>query len=190
MTVCSALSQLMPLLILLYCLAIIDFGCCGIRTAQGRSALLNKFQYFKDAVISAVILGHAVLIVPMVALLLLLERSTHVPRLVEHLEQASRGMFVVYIPFTAVFFVGMLLRAVPVLDCKSLSSLVLLGPLTFFRPLVAICGIAAAMAFSPHMEVFALGGLAVALMLSFELLLEWLHDRKHVQKLAKTVRAT
>lgn len=163
---------------ILYVLAVLDFGCCGFRTASGRSALLNKYNYFKNAVFTAILLGHLFLVVPMGALFFLLESAADKPQVVSDLEQAMQGMLCVYIPYTLLFLLAMSIRTIPLVDCKSLTSILLLGPLTFVRPMVAVIGIATAMTFSQHAEVFILGALAVFFVLAFELFMEYLHERR------------
>lgn len=169
---------------ILYLLALVDFACTGIRTAAGRSSLLDKYDYYNQAIKTAVFLGHIVLIIPFAALMLVLEATTQKELVIQHLQQASNGMFAVYIPYALVYCLALLLRAVPLVDFKSCTSILLLGPMTFFRPAVAILGILMAVLVSPHAEVFALAGLAVTLMLLFEFLLEWLQDRKLTRRIA------
>jgi hypothetical protein len=174
-------------LLILYVLAILDFGCSGLRTASGRSALLNKYKYFRDSIIHGILLGHILLILPVVALLLLLQQSQQQPQVIQNLERAMQGMFWVYIPYTMLFMFAMCVRWIPHVDFKSATSILILGPLTFIRPMVAIIGIAVAIFFSPHAELFALGTLAVFCMLSFEFFLDRLHNRRFCQKITSTL---
>jgi hypothetical protein len=154
---------------LLYLLATIDAACAGFRDATGRSGLIRKRAYYKGALLRGALAGQAAVLVALVAAGILLAASDDRGRDLADLEHAGDRLLLVFLPYTIVILLGLLLRqAMPIVDVRSTLSSVIFGPLTLARPFVVVGGIAWAVATSPTRPVIGLAAVVLPMMLSIE----------------------
>jgi hypothetical protein len=150
-----------------------DFACCAYRSASGRVALLDKTEFFRRSIYSAVGWGHLVLAVIVSVTIFGIVISKDPATLIDELDVASLGMLIVYLPYAGLFVFALLVRLIPSVDVRSVTSTVILGPMTFVRPIVAVLGVLSAINASPSPEILFLGAFTIAAMLAFEVCLDW-----------------
>jgi hypothetical protein len=95
--------------------------------------------------------------------------------------KAGQGMAAVYAPYAAIIIVALVVRAIPSVDLRCLTSVLIFGPFTLLRPGVTVAGILVGWTQAPRIEVVILGLLLLGLMLSMEHVLGRIfYDRKDV----------
>jgi hypothetical protein len=163
----------MSSLIVLYVLAVMDFACCAFRSASGRVALLDKRDFFRHSIVNALLWGHVLLAGIWTVIVVGVLIAPDPPMLIDELERAARGLLIVYVPYAALFMLALLLRLSTSVDVRSVTSTLVLGPMTFVRPLVAALGVLSAIIVCPRPEILFLGAFTIAAMLGFEVCLDW-----------------
>ena len=158
--------------LLLYLLACCDAAFCGYRAAAGRNALLFKRRYYLRAMGRGLLWGQLAVAVAAALGWLLVALSSSPERVLDDYREAGERLLQVYLPYAGVIGLAFAVRAVPSVDVRSLSSVVVFGPLTLVRPLVAVAGVAWALFHVPRGEVAILAGAVLLMMLSLERLLE------------------
>jgi hypothetical protein len=152
-------------LLALYLLSLIDTACAGYRAAAGRNALIGKAEYYRRSVGRAVLAGQLpVICIAAVAGWLVANSQVRF----EELVSAAGWCLVVYLPYAVIVIAAFLLRMVPFVDLRSITSVLVFGPFLFARPLVAIAGVLLAVYKQPTWPIAMLGGTTLILMLSFE----------------------
>jgi hypothetical protein len=121
--------------------------------------------------------GHVLLGIVLITLALTEMAVSDKQRFLWDLNLAADGLLTVYVPYSLVYATAMLLRTVPSIDVKSITSTVLFGPLVFLRPSVAVLGVVYAVYKCPHLTIAFLGIFVIALILMFERFLEWRRKR-------------
>ncbi len=162
---------------LLWLLATVDSAFIGYREAAGRNALIQKRTYFRNALIRGALFGQlAVLIVGVITAIAIVTASDS-SALFLKFELVGARMLTVYVPYALIILITFCIRAVPSVDIRSITSVLIFGPFTFIRPLVvlacAVWGVVAA----PGVTTIAITVLIVSLMLGLEHLLGWLRSR-------------
>jgi hypothetical protein len=157
--------------IVLWLLASVDAAFCGYRAAAGRSLLIRKGAYFREAMRRGWIWGQVAVGASSAALLLALATASDAHRLAQDLKAMAARMAVVYVPYALVIGVALALRSVPSVDVRSLTSTLVFGPLTLARPLVLLAGLAFAVASRPSLTAALLAAIVGGLMLGLEPLL-------------------
>ena len=163
--------------VLLYCLASLDAAFIGYRAAAGRNALIDKRGYYRRAMLRGLLFGQcaAALIAAAIGAYLL---SASDPRaLLQGLLAAGARMLWVYCPYAVMIGTAFAVRAVPSVDVRSMTSVLIFGPFVLLRPAVAAAGIGWAIAAAPRLETALLGALILLLMLSLERLMGWCYYR-------------
>lgn len=162
---------------LLWLLATIESTFIGYREAAGRSALIDKSSYYRRAMIRGALLGQAaVAIVGVVALGMLLT-DPQPGRLFETFEQVATRMLLVYVPYALIVIITLFIRAIPSVDIRSITSVLVFGPFTLIRPPVVLAGAIWGLLAAPTARVLLLLGLIVSLMLAMEYVLDRLRAR-------------
>ena len=162
---------------LLWLLATIDSAFIGYREAAGRSALIDKRAYYRHALFRGAIFGQlAVLIVGVITAVALVS-SSNISALYSSIEVVGARMLMVYVPYALILLITFCIRALPSVDIRSITSVLIFGPFTFIRPLVVLAGALWGVAGAPSVATIALTMVIVCLMLSLEAILSWLRSR-------------
>jgi hypothetical protein len=154
-------------------LATIDAAFTGYRAAAGRNALIDKRDYYRRAMLRGALYGQLAVAITGIVMLGLVLLSPEPAALLRELEQAGLRMLIVYVPYAAVIFLAFALRAVPSVDIRSITSVLIFGPFTLIRPVVALAGVLWAMLSAPRLATVLLGLLILTLMLGLERFLRW-----------------
>jgi len=162
---------------LLWLLATVDSAFIGYREAAGRNALIEKGAYFRHALIRGALLGQlAVLIVGVITAIALVS-SSDAAALFLKLELIGARMLTVYIPYALIILITFCIRAVPSVDIRSITSVLIFGPFTFIRPLIVLAGAVWGVVAAPSAITIAITVLIVSLMLGLEYALSGLRSR-------------
>ena len=162
---------------LLWLLATVDSAFIGYREAAGRNALIKKGRYFRRALIRGALFGQlAVLIVGMFTAITLAS-ATDPGALFAKFETVGARMLTVYVPYAIILLITFCIRAVPSVDIRSITSVLIFGPFTFIRPLVVLAGAVWGVVAAPSSITIAITVLIVILMLGLEYVLSGLRSR-------------
>ena len=162
---------------LLWLLATVDSAFIGYREAAGRNALIKKSAYFRRALIRGALFGQlAVLIVGMFTAITLAS-ATDPGALFAKFETVGARMLTVYVPYAIIILITFCIRAVPSVDIRSITSVLIFGPFTFIRPLVVLVGAVWGVVAAPGAITIAVTLLIVILMLGLEYALGGLRSR-------------
>ena len=164
-------------ILLLWLLATVDSAFIGYRDAAGRSALIDKRDYYRHALLRGALVGQiAVAIVGIVAGGML-ATSTEPARLFATLEQVGTRMLIVYVPYALILTITFFIRAIPSVDIRSITSVLVFGPFTLIRPLVVLAGAIWGLLAAPTTSVLLLLLLIVSLMLGMGYALDRMRSR-------------
>lgn len=158
--------------LLLYLLAVCDAAFCGYRAVAGRNALLFKRDYYLRSMARGALWGQAAVAVAGVAAGLLLAASHAPEQLLNDFAEAGVRLLEVYLPYAVLIGLAFTVRIVPSVDVRSLTSVLVFGPLTLIRPAVAVAGFAWALYHVARVEVGIMAGIVLPLMLLLERFLE------------------
>jgi hypothetical protein len=92
-------------------------------------------------------------------------------------ELVGARMLTVYVPYALIILITFCIRAVPSVDIRSITSVLIFGPFTFIRPLVVLAGAVWGVVAAPGVTTIAITVLIVSLMLGLEHSLGWLRSR-------------
>ena len=163
--------------VLLWLLATVDSAFIGYREAAGRNALIDKRAYYRHALIRGALLGQlAVLIVGVITVIVLIS-VRDAGFLFSDLELVGARMLMVYVPYAVILLITFCVRAIPSVDIRSITSVLIFGPFTFIRPLVVLAGAIWGVMAAPGAITIALAVLIVTLMLGLGIVLSWLRSR-------------
>ena len=163
--------------VFLWLLATIDSAFIGYREAGGRNALIDKRAYYRHALVRGALLGQvAVLIVGLITALVLVT-SNDAAALFSKMESVGARMLTVYVPYAVILLITFLIRTVPSVDIRSITSVLIFGPFTFIRPIVVLAGAVWGVVAVPGAITIALTVLIVCLMLGLGGILSWLRSR-------------
>ncbi len=164
-------------ILLLWLLATVDSAFIGYRDAAGRNALIEKRYYYRRAMVRGALMGQiAVAIVGLVAMGML-ATDPKPARSFEIFEQVATRMLMVYVPYALILTITFFIRAIPSVDIRSITSVLVFGPFTFIRPFVVLAGAIWGLLAAPTARVVLLMILIVSLMLGFEFVLYRLRAR-------------
>lgn len=164
-------------ILLLWLLATVDSAFIGYRDAAGRNALIEKRAYYRHAMLRGALMGQiAVGIVGIVAAAMLAVEPQPA-RLFESFEQAATRMLMVYVPYALILTITFFFRAIPSVDIRSITSVLVFGPFTLIRPFVVLAGAIWGLLAAPTARVLLLLVLIVSLMLGLEHVLHKLRAR-------------
>jgi hypothetical protein len=163
--------------VLLWLLATVDSAFIGYREAAGRNALIVKRAYYRHALIRGALFGQlAVLIVGVITVIVLVS-IRDAGFLFSDLELVGARMLIVYVPYALILLITFCVRAIPSVDIRSITSVLIFGPFTFIRPLVVLAGAVWGVMAAPGAITIALAVLIVTLMLGLGSVLSWLRSR-------------
>jgi hypothetical protein len=86
-------------------------------------------------------------------------------------------MLMVYVPYSLVLAITFFVRAIPSVDIRSITSVLVFGPFTLIRPLVVLAGAIWGLLAAPTAGILLLLVLIVCLMLGMEYALGKLRER-------------
>jgi hypothetical protein len=162
---------------LLWLLATVDSAFIGYREAAGRNALIDKGAYFRRALIRGALFGQLAVLIVAVITAIVLVSSSDARALFSNLESVGARMLIVYVPYALILLITFCVRAIPSVDIRSITSVLIFGPFTFIRPLVVLVGAVWGVLAAPGAITIALTVLIVTLMLGLEGALSWLRSR-------------
>jgi len=154
--------------IVLWLLATLDASFTGYREAAGRNALIDKRRYYRGAMIRGAVFGQVAVGMAAVVILVLLMLTRNPQSLIWDFEKAGSRMLVVYVPYATVILFAFLVRLIPSVDIRSITSTLIFGPFTLIRPLVAIVGLVYGVLAAPRVATVVLGLIVMTMMLSLE----------------------
>ena len=156
----------------LYLLATCDAAFSGYRAAAGWNALLFKRGYYLRAMVGGALWGQLA-VAPAGLVAGLLAMWSHSPsQVLDDYSTAGARLVQVYLPYAGLIGLAFLLRLVPSVDVRSMTSVLVFGPLTLLRPVVAVGGVVWALFQVPRAEVAVTAAVVLAMMLSLERFLE------------------
>jgi hypothetical protein len=164
-------------ILLLWLLATIDSAFIGYREAAGRSALIDKRDYYRHALVRGALLGQIAVAIAGAVALGMLATSPQPARLFDSFEQVATRMLMVYVPYSLVLAITFFVRAIPSVDIRSITSVLVFGPFTLIRPLVVLAGAIWGLLAAPTAGILLLLVLIVCLMLGMEYALGKLRER-------------
>jgi hypothetical protein len=171
-------------LVALYLLATLDGALCGFRAFAGRSALIYKRMYYTRAMARGAVAAQIASFLSLFVLLLTVAVSQHRAALRADLESAAGRMLWVFLPYSAAVLINIALRALPSIDIRASTSVMVLGPLTGLRPFVMIAGVLYGVWPANLLETKLLGVLVLVGMLSLETFLNRIAARMQQRDLA------
>lgn len=162
---------------LLWLLATVDSTFIGYREAAGRSALIDKGAYYRRAMIRGALLGQIPVAIVGLAAAAMLATASQPAKLFDALNLVASRMLMVYVPYAVILIITFLVRAVPSVDIRSITSVLVFGPFTLIRPLIVLAGAIWGLLAAPTLPVLFLVVLIVSLMLGMEYVLDRLRAR-------------
>lgn len=162
---------------LLWLLATVDSAFIGYREAAGRNALIEKGAYFRRALIRGALFGQLAVLIVGVITAIALVTSSDAATLFSKFELVGARMLTVYVPYALIILMTFCVRAVPSVDIRSITSVLIFGPFTFIRPLIVLAGGLWGVVATPSAITIAITVLIVSLMLGLEYALSGLRSR-------------
>ena len=163
--------------VFLWLLATIDSALIGYREAGGRNALIDKSAYYRHALLRGALLGQVAVLIVGVITAVALATSNDARALFSNIESVGARMLTVYVPYAVILLITMCVRALPSVDIRSITSVLIFGPFTFIRPIVVLAGAVWGVVAAPGAITIALTVLIVCLMLGLSGILGWLRSR-------------
>jgi len=163
-------------LLLLYLLASADGAFSGFRAAAGRNSLLKKNGYYTRAMVIGFIASQAVLIGFVIVAHQMWRVETSAGR--DQTLAFAERLLVIFVPYAMLTFLAFGFRLVPIVDIQCMSSILILGPFTAIRPVVAGAGMVWAVRPENKGTVVVFALLVIAAMFAVERGLEAYYRRK------------
>ncbi|ABF43741.1 hypothetical protein Acid345_4742 [Candidatus Koribacter versatilis Ellin345] len=152
------------ILVALYVLATTDGTLCGIRSGAGRSSLIHKRRYYVDGMLYGAFLAQIASAISGLALFATWRLTTERAALALDLVGAAQRMLWVLVPYAIVIFASFLVRWIPSTDIRSATSVMIFGPMTAIRPVIAVASVTYGIIPAHLWSVRALGVFILALM--------------------------
>lgn len=162
---------------LLWLLATVDSAFIGYREAAGRNALIDKGAYFRRALIRGALFGQIAVLIVGVITALALATAGDPGAMFSKFETVGARMLTVYVPYAIILLITFCIRAVPSVDIRSITSVLIFGPFTFIRPLIVLAGAVWGVVAAPGAITITITVLIVMLMLGLEYALSGLRSR-------------
>jgi hypothetical protein len=163
--------------VVLWLLATVDSAFIGYREAAGRNALIDKKDYYRHALIGGALFGQLAVLTAGAFAAIALARANDARALFADMELVAARMLSVYVPYAIIILITFLIRAVPSVDIRSITSVLIFGPFTFLRPVIVLAGAVWGALAARNAITIALTALVVCLMLGLEHALSWLRLR-------------
>jgi hypothetical protein len=154
--------------LMLWLLATLDAAFAGYREAAGRNALIRKRRYYRRAMIKGALFGQVAVGFAACGALISLALTADRELLLGDYEAAGFRMLLVYVPFALIILLAFLVRSIPSVDIRSITSTLIFGPFTLIRPLVAIAGLVYGVLSAPRLATIVLGAFVLTMMLGLE----------------------
>lgn len=154
--------------VLLWILATLDASFTSYREAAGRNALIDKRLYYRRAMFKGALFGQVAVGIAAVVVFVSLAVTSDRQSLMHDYDEAGARMLVFYLPYAAVILLAFLLRTIPSVDIRSITSTLIFGPFTLLRPVVAIVGLIYGAMGAPRVAIVLLGLIVLTMMLSLE----------------------
>jgi hypothetical protein len=164
-------------ILLLWLLATVDSAFIGYREAAGRSALIDKRDYYRHALFRGALLGQIAVAIAGAVAVGMLATAPQPARLFDSFEQVATRMLMIYVPYALILTITFFVRAIPSVDIRSITSVLVFGPFTLIRPLVVLAGAIWGLLAAPTAGILLLLVLIVVLMLGMEYALGKLRAR-------------
>jgi len=164
-------------ILLLWLLATVDSAFIGYRDAAGRSALIDKRHYYRRALLRGALMGQIAVAIAGIVAVGLLAATPQPALLLDTFEHVATRMLMVYVPYALILIATFFVRAIPSVDIRSITSVLVFGPFTLIRPLVVLAGAIWGLLAAPTASVTLLLSLIVILMLEMEFALDRLRAR-------------
>lgn len=127
-------------LAILYVLAVVDGLFVGYRDATGRNPLLDKFAYYRRAVLTGIGLVHVALIAIGLVVAATLWLASDPAATTASLEDVAATMRSVYLAYAGSVALGFFAYFLPSYDLRSFITISVFGTLTLLRPAVIAGG--------------------------------------------------
>ena len=163
--------------LLLWALATVDAAFIGYREAAGRSALVQKSAYYRRAMMRGALFGQVAVGVVGALIAVMLYLSPEPLALIRDFNEAGERMLTVYVPYALIILLAFAVRALPSVDLRSITSVLVFGPFTLIRPLVVVAGVLRGFLSAPGWHTLLLGLLILILMLGLEWMIVRLRAR-------------
>lgn len=163
---------------LLGVLALFDCLLGGFRAAAGRNGRLEKTAYYRQALVRSALAGTLLVGVHVLLALGFVSASPTPTATWDAFVDAAALLVVFYGGFATLTLLAFVFYLAPVGDFRVLTSVIVLGPLTLFRPVVIGGGIVLAAVKATDPRVALLGCSAGLSMLLFEHVLGRAHRRE------------
>jgi hypothetical protein len=118
--------------------------------------------------ITGALFGQAAVAIAGVVVLVSLAITADRESLLRDYNRGGSRMLIIYLPYAVVILLAFLIRAVPSVDIRSITSTAIFGPFTLIRPLVAITGLVYGVLGAPRAETIVLGVIVLTMMLGLE----------------------
>lgn len=158
---------------LLWLLATIDSAFIGYREAAGRNALVEKRAYYRRALLRGALFGQVAVLVVGAITAIVLATSSDPRALFTRFELVGARMLMVYIPYALILLITFCVRALPSVDIRSITSVLIFGPFTLIRPAVVLAGAAWGVMAAPSAVTMVIVATIVVLMLGLDRVLSW-----------------
>ena len=155
----------------LYVLLTLDAMFSGICAASGRDARIDKRAYFVNAMIHGIGWGQVACLLGLLILTTAVYASADPDLAVEQMVRVGERMVRVYVVYAVTILSFFVVRAIPSVDIRSMTSTVAFGPLTLVRPAVIVLGIGWGLSGGAQTSVAVAGLLIAVLMVPFRTLL-------------------
>ena len=164
--------------VFLWLLATIDSALIGYREAAGRNALIDKSAYYRHALVRGALLGQVAVLIVGAITAVALASANDARALFSNIESVGARMLIIYVPYALILLITFCIRALPSVDIRSITSVLIFGPFTFIRPLVVLAGGIWGVIAARGTITIALTVLIVILMLGLEHALGWMRSRR------------
>ncbi len=168
--------------LLLYLLATTDTAFAGFRAAAGRNGRIYKRRYYTRAVLRGLCAGQALIAAAGLVILAVILAQSDRTRAFWELASAGQTMVWVY----GIYATVVLLAFLPYLfwgsEIRTLTTVIVFGPLTLLRPGVVLAGVLACVARKPTWAVAISAAAASTAVLLLEPLLDRWYTRQTQQK--------
>ncbi|SRR6266404_1731178 len=152
----------------LWLLATLDAAFTGYREAAGRSALINKRRYYRQAMVRGALFGQIAVAFAGIVMLILFLTTPDKRSLIGDFKRSGARMLLVYLLYAGIILIGFAIRSFRSVDIRSITSTLIFGPFTLVRPLVAIAGVVWGVLAAPRPATIMLGLLILSMMLGLE----------------------
>ncbi len=160
----------------LYVLAGLDAIFSGICAASGRNALIHKRAYYARSMLYGFAWGQVACLIALLILWGTVGLVGDFQQAIDEMVSVGQRMEVIYVCYAAVVLFTFAVRAIPIVDVRSITSVVGFGPLTLLRPYVIVAGLAWGLAAQPSPTVAIAAILIAGMMVPFRMWLNLMLD--------------